>query len=42
MKTLLDTTSFSKSLFTGLLTGIIAALLNLVYLIVYHESKNFS
>ncbi len=42
MKTLPDTTSFSKSLFAGLLTGIIAALLNLVYMIVYRESTNFA
>lgn len=41
MKTLTDTTTFSKSLFAGLLTGIIAALLNLVYMIVYRESTNF-
>jgi hypothetical protein len=42
MKTLLVNTSFSKSLFAGLLTGIIAALLNLVYMIIYRESTNFA
>ena len=42
MKALPDTTSFSKSLLAGLLTGIIAALLNLVYMIVYREATNFA
>jgi hypothetical protein len=42
MKTLPDSTSFSKSLLAGLLTGIFAALLNLVFIIIYRESTNFS
>lgn len=41
MKTFISSPSFSNSLLSGLLTGIIAALLNLVYVIVYRESTNF-
>ena len=41
MKTFISSPTFSNSLLSGLLTGIIAALLNLVYVIVYRESTNF-
>jgi magnesium-transporting ATPase (P-type) len=42
MKSFISAPTFSKSLFAGLLTGILAALLNLVYIIVYRESTNFA
>ncbi len=42
MKNIITSTSFSKSLLAGLLTGIIAAFLNLVYMIAYRESTNFA
>jgi hypothetical protein len=35
-------TSFSKSLLAGLLTGIVAALLNLIYMIIYREATGFA
>jgi hypothetical protein len=41
MKTLISSPGFSKSLLAGLLVGIIAAMLNLVYMIVYRESTKF-
>jgi hypothetical protein len=34
--------SFSKSLLAGLLTGIVAALLNLIYTLVYRETTGFA
>ena len=34
--------TFSKSILAGLLTGIIAAFLNLIYMIVYRESTEFA
>lgn len=42
MKPYPDGTSFSKSLLAGLLTGIIAAFLNLAYMIAYRESTDFA
>jgi len=42
MKTSISATGFSKSLLAGLLTGILAAFLNLLYIIVYRESTNFA
>jgi hypothetical protein len=42
MKNSISATSFSKSLLAGLLTGILAAFLNLVYMIIYRESANFA
>jgi phosphatidylserine synthase len=41
-KTIISTPTFSKSLLAGLLAGIIAALLNLTYMIVYRESTKFA
>jgi len=41
MKKFISAPGFSNSLLSGLLTGIIAGLLNLVYVIVYRESTNF-
>ncbi len=37
-----NNTSFSKAILSGLLTGIIAAFLNLIYTIVYRESTGFA
>ena len=34
--------SFSKSLLAGLLTGIIIALINVIYMIIYRESTGFA
>jgi hypothetical protein len=34
--------SFSKSLLAGLLTGIVAALLNLIYMIIYRDATGFA
>ena len=42
MKTNVNSTTFSKSLLAGFLTGIIAALLNLVYMIIYRESTDYA
>jgi hypothetical protein len=35
-------TSFSKSLLSGLLTGVVAAILNLVYMIIYRDITGFA
>ena len=35
-------TSFSKAILAGFLSGIVAAVLNLIYSIVYRESANFA
>lgn len=35
------TTSFSKSVLAGLLTGVIAAFVNLIYVVVFRETSNF-
>jgi hypothetical protein len=37
-----NNTSFSKAILAGFLSGIIAAVLNLIYSIVYRESANFA
>ena len=42
MKTFISPPTFPKSLLAGLLAGIITALLNLTYMIVYRESTNFA
>ena len=42
MKTFISSPTFPKSLLAGLLVGIITALLNLAYMIVYRESTNFA
>ena len=42
MKTFISPPTFPKSLLAGLLAGIITALLNLAYMIVYRESTNFA
>jgi len=42
VKTNVNSTTFSKSLLAGFLTGIIAALLNLVYMIIYRESTDYA
>ena len=42
MKTFISSPTFPKSLLAGLLAGIVTALLNLAYIIVYRESTNFA
>ncbi len=42
MSSPISNASFSKSLLSGLLSGIIVALLNLIYMIVYRETTGFA
>jgi len=42
MEASLNVTPFSKSLLSGLLTGIIAAAVNLVYSIIYRDATSFA
>ena len=42
MKNFITSVTFTKSLLVGLLAGIVAAMLNLVYMIIYRESTNFA
>lgn len=42
MNNSIASTSLSKSILAGLLSGVLAALINLIYVIIYRESTGFS